>query len=147
MRTLGLALTVLSSLTLVSPPSTATPPATIAAGWSDSWQDLEGMASWYSSEDPGVVPQTASSERFNDRALTCAMWGVPFNTRLRVTNLHNGRSVVVRVNDRGPSETLVLRQNRIIDLTKSAFAALADPIQGLIRVRIELDQPPVSWPH
>ena len=73
------------------------------------WDIMEGWASWYSAEDPGVVPWTASTERFDDQALTCAMWGVPFQTRLKITNLANGRSVIVRVNDRGPAEDLILK--------------------------------------
>lgn len=75
------------------------------------------------------------------------MWGVPFHTRLLVTNLENGRSVMVRVNDRGPAEDLVLTQHRVVDLTKAAFAAIADPGQGLIRVRVQLDQPLLSSTH
>ena len=102
------------------------------------WEDLEGVASWYSLDDPGVTPWTANAERFDDQVLTCAIWGVPFDTRLCVTNLENGRSVIVRVNDRGPAERLVFAESRIIDLTKTAFAAIADPATGLIRVRVEL---------
>ena len=117
------------------------------ANWAAAWEDLEGTASWYSVTDPGVVALTASTERFNDRDLTCAMWGVPFNARLKVTNLHNGRSVIVRVNDRGPAEDLVLTQDRVIDLTKTAFAAIAEPGQGLIRVRVELDRPLLLSSH
>lgn len=97
---------------------------------------MEGIASWYSQRDRGVRPTTASMERFDDRQLTCAIWGVPFNTRLRVTNLANGRSVVVRVNDRGPAPRLRLA-GRIVDLTRAAFAQLAPLEVGLIRVRVE----------
>ena len=66
--------------------------------------------------------------------MTCAMWDVPFGTQLRVTNLESGRSVVVRVNDRGPNKRL----GRLIDLTQSAFAKIADPARGLTRVRVEV---------
>jgi len=102
------------------------------------WEDVEGVASWYSLDDPGVTPWTANAERFDDQALTCAIWGAPFDARLRVTNLANGRSIIVRVNDRGPAERLILAESRIIDLTKTAFATIANPVVGLIRVRVEL---------
>ena len=154
MRTLFVGLLVVSSLNFArspahisSPQARRMAPATAMSVSVPAWEDLEGVASWYSAGDPGVVPWTASTEPFNDRALTCAMWGVPFHTRLRVTNLGNGRSVVVRVNDRGPAEDLVLTQNRVLDLTKAAFATIADPGQGLIRVRVQLDQPLLSSTH
>jgi len=98
---------------------------------------LYGKASWYSRYSPGVNKHTASNERFNDQDMTCAIWGIGFNRQIRVTNLENGKSVTVRVNDRGPHQRLVL-EGRIIDLTKSAFRKIASPRQGLIDVKIEL---------
>jgi len=100
-------------------------------------QPATGLASWYAHFSPGIRETTANMERFDDRQLTCAIWDVPFNSLIRVTNLDNGRSVVVRVNDRGPAKRLV-RQGRIIDLTRAAFTKIADLRKGLIRVRIEL---------
>ncbi len=97
---------------------------------------LTGVASWYSKESPGIRPTTANMEIFDDTALTCAMWDAPFNQRIRVTNLENGQSVVVRVNDRGPHKRLV-RQGRIIDLSKRAFQEIAGLKQGLVRVKLE----------
>ena len=135
--------TVRSAMPSVSP--SAAPAA--SGEWAHVWENVEGWASWYSTQDAGVVPWTANAEWFNDRELTCAFWGVPFNSRLKVTNLDNGRSVIVRVNDRGPSEELVATQNRVIDLTKTAFAAIADPGQGLIRVRVELARSLLSSAH
>ncbi len=99
----------------------------------------EGVASWYSRHDPGIRPTTASMEPFDDRQMTGAMWGVPFGTMLRVTNMVNGRAVTVRVNDRGPKPYLH-RGGRIVDLTRSAFATIAPLNQGLARVRVELLQ-------
>ncbi len=98
---------------------------------------LAGQASWYSRNDPGINHFTANREVFDDRDLTCAMWNVPFNQKLRVTNLQNGKSIVVRVNDRGPHKRLV-RKGRVIDLTKSAFKRIAGTHKGLIRVQVEL---------
>ena len=98
---------------------------------------MAGDASWYSQTDPGVLLTTANMEIFNDKKFTCAIWGVPFDTLIKVTNVANGRSVVVRVNDRGPAKRLV-RSGRVIDLTKSAFLRLADTGEGLIRVKLEI---------
>ncbi len=97
---------------------------------------LHGQASWYSRQSPGIRKHTANMEIFDDTAFTCAMWDVPFNQRLRVTNMKTGRSIVVRVNDRGPHKRLVFR-GRIIDLSKAAFDEIADLRDGLIDVKIE----------
>ena len=96
-----------------------------------------GTASWYSCQSPGIKPRTANNEVFDDNELTAAMWGVPFDQLIRVTNLQNGRSVTVRVNDRGPHERFV-REGRIIDLSKQACMSIAVLDQGIIPIRLEL---------
>ena len=93
-----------------------------------------GKASWYSQNDPGILLTTANMERFDDSELTCAVWDLAFNTILKVTNLENGKSVLVRVNDRGPARRL----NRAIDLTKEAFSRIADLEKGLTDVSVEI---------
>ncbi|MFH1479226.1 MAG: septal ring lytic transglycosylase RlpA family protein [Candidatus Omnitrophota bacterium] len=93
--------------------------------------------SWYSKKDPGILRTTANMEIFDDEKLTCAIWDLPFNTLLRVTNLENGRYIYVRVNDRGPAKRLVNR-GRALDLTKEAFSKIADLKEGLIRVQVEI---------
>ncbi len=95
-----------------------------------------GKASWYSKRSPGINYRTANNEVFDDTDMTCAMWNVGFNQKIRVTNLANGKSIVVRVNDRGPHKRYV-RQGRIIDLTKDAFKKLGATKDGLIDVEIE----------
>lgn len=95
-----------------------------------------GKASWYSRQDPGINKHTANNEIFDDTDLTCAIWGVSFNRHIRVTNLENGKSVIVRVNDRGPHFRFV-KSGRIIDLTKEAFSRLGTTKNGLINVEIE----------
>jgi len=80
---------------------------------------------------------TASGEHFNENDLTCAMWGVKFGTLVKVTNLANGKSVIVRVNDRGPSRRLA-KQGRKIDLAKGAFLRLASLKKGVIKVKVEV---------
>lgn len=101
----------------------------------------QGRASWYSQRSPGINRHTANNEIFKDTDLTCAMWGVPFNQRIKVTNLANGKSITVRVNDRGPHRRFV-RKGRIVDLTQAAFSQIASLKTGLIDVELEfLDNP------
>ena len=96
-----------------------------------------GKASWYSRQSPGINKRTANNEIFNDQALTAAMWNVPFHQLVKVTNLDNGKSVIVRVNDRGPHKRFV-RRGRLIDLSRQAFVQIATPNKGLINVQLEL---------
>lgn len=80
---------------------------------------------------------TATGERFDENAMTCAMPDRKmFGKYVKVTNLVNGKSVVVRVNDYGPNKKLV-KQGRVVDLSKGAFAKIASLKQGLIKVRVE----------
>ncbi|MFC1621137.1 septal ring lytic transglycosylase RlpA family protein [Candidatus Omnitrophota bacterium] len=97
----------------------------------------KGTASWYSQTDPGILETTANMETFDDSKLTCAMWSLPFNSLLRITNLDNDKVIYVRVNDRGPAKRLV-NHGRIIDLSKRAFSCLGDLNKGLIKVRVEI---------
>src|SRR5439155_11714440 len=92
---------------------------------------LMGKASWYSKKCPGVKKHTANMEIFDDSRLTCAMWGAPFNQVVKVTNRANGKSVIVRVNDRGP-HFRYFRKGRLIYLTKAAFTKISSPDTGLI---------------
>jgi rare lipoprotein A len=94
-------------------------------------QTQEGMASWYGGRFNGR--KTASGERFDENALTAAHLKFPFGTRLRVTNLKNGRTVEVRVNDRGP-----WGGHGIIDLSKAAARELDMLGDGRAPVRLEV---------
>ncbi|WP_415021291.1 septal ring lytic transglycosylase RlpA family protein [Bradyrhizobium sp.] len=85
------------------------------------------MASWYGFESGS---RTASGERFNPHALTCAHRSLPFGTRLRVT--YRSRSVVCRVNDRGP-----FIRGRSLDLSLGAALAIGLTGAGVDRVTIE----------
>lgn len=95
---------------------------------------MEGIASTYGREIFRINPKglTANGERFQPMGRTAAIWDVPFNTRLRVTHLATGRSIVVRVNDRGPHRRL----GRLIDLSTGSCRALG--ACGLARVRVEV---------
>jgi rare lipoprotein A len=89
----------------------------------------EGLASYYG---PGLAGRpTASGEKFNPQKLTAAHKKLPFGTCLRVVNMENGRSVEVRVNDRGP-----FVQGRVVDVSLAAAKQLDMLKKGLARVRI-----------
>jgi rare lipoprotein A len=91
----------------------------------------EGVVSWYGAQFHNR--KTASGERFDVAALTMAHPSLPFGTVARVTNLRNGRSVVVRVNDRGP-----FVGKRIADLSEAAATEIGMLRKGLAKVRIEV---------
>lgn len=89
---------------------------------------LEGIASYYWQDQ-----MTATGERFDKTALTAAHKTLPLNSRVRVTNAVNGRSVVVRINDRGP-----YKPGRVIDLSEAAAHQLDMQSLGLIPVKLQL---------
>jgi len=94
-----------------------------------------GLASFYG---PGFHgEETASGEAFNQRAMTAAHRTLPLGTVVRVTNLENGRSVIVRINDRGPYGRN-FRKGTIIDLSRGAAQRLRFIEDGLVRVRVEV---------
>jgi rare lipoprotein A len=94
-----------------------------------------GLASYYG---PGFHgEETASGEVFNQRAMTAAHRSLPLGTLVRVTNLENGRSVVVRINDRGPYGRNY-RKGTIIDVSKGAAQRLRFIRDGLVRVKVEV---------
>jgi len=90
-----------------------------------------GDASYYGSEFEGK--KTASGERYHGDALTAAHHTLPFGTRLKVTDLSNGRSVEVVVNDRGPH-----KKGRVVDLSRRAAEELGMIGRGIARVRVEV---------
>jgi rare lipoprotein A len=89
-----------------------------------------GVASWYG---PGFHgKRTASGEIFNQEKLTAAHRTLPWGSRVRITNLANGRSVVVEINDRGPAV-----KGRIIDVSRAAARTLGMVESGTTTVRVE----------
>ena len=90
-----------------------------------------GIASYYA--DKHQHQKIASGERYRHTLKTAAHKTLPFGVSVKVTNLENSKSVVVKVNDRGP-----FVKGRIIDLSKSAFKAISQPNDGLLNVRIEV---------
>jgi rare lipoprotein A len=94
-------------------------------------ESYTGIASWYGTKFHGRI--TASGEPYDMAALTAAHQSLPFGSRVRVTNLANGRSVVVVINDRGP-----YAKDRLIDLSHAAARRLGILEDGLAEVRIDV---------
>jgi rare lipoprotein A len=93
-----------------------------------------GKASFYGGRDIGRP--TANGERYHAANCTAAHKKLPFNTMVKVTNLKNGKSVIVRVNDRGPYV-----KGRIIDLTVVAAKKIEMVSDGIVPVRVEVLRP------
>lgn len=93
--------------------------------------DAEGMASWYGAPFHGRL--TANGERYDQDELTAAHQTLPLPSVVRVTNLENGRSLVLRVNDRGP-----FIKGRILDVSRKAAKLLKFHKKGTTQVRVEL---------
>ena len=87
-----------------------------------------GLASFYSYD-----PHTASGEKFDKHELTAAHRTLPFGTRLRVTDVATGRSVTVRVNDRGP-----FVRGRVVDVSASAAETLGITAKGVAKVKLNV---------
>jgi rare lipoprotein A len=92
---------------------------------------LSGVASWYGGKFHGR--KTANGERYDMHKLTAAHKTLPFGTKVRVTNSRNGKSVVVRINDRGP-----FVGSRVIDLSRGAASAVGMIDTGVARVKLEI---------
>jgi rare lipoprotein A len=127
-RLIALLCALLSGVSLAqsAEPAGAVAPATGKARFSAT-----GLASWYGSVSNRKL--TASGERFNMNSLTAAHRSLPLNTVVRVTNLGNAKSVLVRINDRGPYSG-----GRIIDLSAKAARALDMREAGVAHVRLEV---------
>lgn len=97
-------------------------PMASAAGYSE-----QGIASWYGYESGN---RTSMGTRFKPQGYTAAHKTLPLPSKVRVTNLHNGRSIIVVVNDRGP-----FKKNRLIDLSHGAAKKIG--LHGLAKVKIE----------
>jgi rare lipoprotein A len=125
-RRLAGAVFLLVLLVLGGCSSTPKPGSAVSRGYNES-----GIASYYGNEFHGR--KTANGERFDQGKLTAAHRTMPFGTRVKVTNTQNGRSVVVRVNDRGP-----FVKGRVIDLSSTAFRSIASLNAGVVAVRIQV---------
>lgn len=105
-----------------------------AADEGGRWRTYEtGVASWYGGRWHGR--KTANGERYNQNSLTAAHKRLPFNTKVKVTNLRTGKSCVVRINNRGPYV-----RGRVIDLSVAAAKQIGSYDGGLSRVRLEVEK-------
>lgn len=102
-----------------------------AAGFAQKLTVTEGIASYYSARMHGR--RTASGELLHKDSLTCAHPTLPFGTRVKVTNLKNGLTTVVRVTDRGP-----FGRGRVIDLSTAAAKELDMIRDGIVKVKLEV---------
>ncbi len=101
-----------------------------SGGERDGSYSAEGKASYYGAKHHGK--RTASGEKFDQHQLTAAHRSLPFGTRVRVTNLSNDKTVVVRINDRGP-----YARGRIIDVSRKAAQQLDMLRAGVAPVRVQ----------
>ncbi len=136
------AITVSGLTSAAAPPSAGPHSAAHAVPGSSTVAALHrwfetGKASWYGLKFQGRA--TATGEPFNMHDLTCAHRSAPLGSWLRVTNLRNQRSVLVRVNDRGP-----MVNDRIVDLSYAAARAVG--LTGIGRVRLEVASAPILPP-
>jgi rare lipoprotein A len=118
------------SLSAIGTEPTQTTPASTAIAKETPAAET-GVASYYA--DPYHGKPTASGEVFDMHALTAAHRSYKFGTRVRVTHLGNNRSVIVRINDRGP-----FVRGRVIDLSLAAAEGLQMVKSGLAKVRLEI---------
>ncbi len=129
-RGLGLAVALAAALACTHAPTRPVPEEQPAPTVHPPERGEVGLASFYGRRFHGR--RTASGQRYDMRALTCAHPTAPFGSRLRVTELESGESVVVTVTDRGP-----FRRGRIIDLSLAAARKLGMLERGIARVRVE----------
>jgi rare lipoprotein A len=110
-------------------PAAAPPPPSPAAA--PAGDVSEGKLAWYGRKFAGR--KTASGQRYDPNALTMAHKTLPFGTRVKVTNVKNGRSVVLRVNDRGPTQA-----DRVGDVSLAAAQRLRMQRSGVIDAKLEV---------
>ncbi len=102
-----------------------------SGGYVEEGYTQVGIASWYGIEEHNRY--AANGERFSKHALTAAHKSLPMGTVVRVTNLENGRDVVVKINDRGP-----FVRGRIIDLSHAAAKSIGMVQDGTVKVKVEV---------
>ena len=90
-----------------------------------------GVVSWYGGKFHGR--KTASGEKYDKDELTAAHKSLPFGTKVKVTNIRNGKSVVVEINDRGP-----YAKSRVLDLSQAAFSEIGHTNTGVMQVEYEI---------
>lgn len=117
-----------ASFSLASVEPTAKGETVLPPRRASSRSGADGIASYY-----GSGARTASGEKFNTRAYTAAHRTLPFGTKVRVTNVNNGQSVTVRINDRGP-----FIKGRVIDVSPAAAEELGMVGRGIAKVKLDV---------
>ncbi|TAM82164.1 MAG: septal ring lytic transglycosylase RlpA family protein [Acidobacteria bacterium] len=121
-----------AALTMLSSPSEGIPGSINSLSWPSIVESRQfGIASWYGVEFQGL--ETASGPPFDMNAMTCAHRDLPLGTLIRVTDLVNLRSVILKINDRGPYVG-----NRVLDVSRAAAKRLGFLGAGLAPVRIDV---------
>ena len=118
-----------ADLYVAKPNQTSTKEKTLNSGHSKHSQT--GVASYYGKGLHGS--RTASGERHNRHEMVAAHRSLPFGTKVKVTNLNNGKEVIVKINDRGP-----FTKGRVIDLSYGAFSKIENPGKGITKVKLEV---------
>ena len=127
---MNIAKTIALAVTLLSAPALTQAPIISAEAFAGAKAGA-GNASYYGKRFHGR--RTANGERFNMNAMTAAHKSLPFGTKVRVTNRRNGKSVVVRINDRGP-----YAHGRVIDLSRGAASRIGMIHSGTAPVQIDI---------
>lgn len=94
-------------------------------------EKLTGIVSWYADKFHGR--KTSSGELYNKNELTAAHRSLPFGTKVKVTNIKNGKSVIVKINDRGPHS-----KSRVLDLSRAAFTEIGSINAGILNIEMEV---------
>ena len=94
-------------------------------------EKLTGIVSWYADKFHGM--KTSSGELYNKNELTAAHKTLPYGTKVKVTNVKNGKSVIVKINDRGPHS-----KSRVLDLSKAAFNQIGSVDAGILNIEMEV---------
>ena len=123
--------TAASEPPMATPPDALKPPPVVRLEFANPVEEMRGLASWYGDAFDGHT--TANGETYDMHALTACTNALPFESVVRVVNLRNRRSVVVRINDRG-----LLFPGRVIDLSYAAAEKLGMMRSGVAPVRLDV---------
>ena len=105
--------------------------STVAEIVDKAGKKISGIVSWYADKFHGA--KTSSGELYDKDNFTAAHKTLPFGTKVKVTNVKNGKTVVVKINDRGPHT-----KSRLLDLSKAAFSSIGSTSSGVLNVEMEV---------
>lgn len=111
--------------------ATKSNPKDIEEAVEEAKEKITGIVSWYADKFHGK--KTSSGEAYDKNDFTAAHKTLPFGTKVKVTNQDNGKSVIVKINDRGPHS-----KNRLMDLSRAAFSEIGSVNSGILKVEMEV---------